>query len=166
MVALFPGSFDPPTKAHIWLINRALEIFGELAVVVANNPDKSSFLSYEEKVEIITESVSSKRLRVLCLRNRFIAILAGELGAKFLVRGVRNQADFDYESTMSQFNSEIFASRFQGELVTIFFASPANLSKISSSAIRSVMHFEGGLEIISEYLTDSAIEIIRKRINV
>ncbi len=144
-VAIFPGTFDPFTKGHSDVVSRALDLFDELIIAIGNNPEKNN--RYFE-VDYMIEKIKSvyagdPRVKVL-VYNELTASLAVKHQAKWLIRGLRNTTDFEYENSISQLN------RYLSEgLETIFLITSPELAPISSSIIREVHKYGGD---VNEFL--------------
>ena len=135
--ALFAGTFDPFTIGHQDIVNRALPIFDKIIIAIGINDEKTPLFSLEDRMEII---------RRLFINNKKIIIetytgLTGEFckknNAQYLLRGIRNAADFQYESDLAQANKEMFG------LETVFFITTPTLSHVSSSLVRELYKNKG-----------------------
>ena len=113
--AVFPGSFDPPTWGHLNVIERARAIFNEVHVVVAVNSEKDYLFSADERVSLMRDLVSEWDNVQVHSWNRLIVEYAREAGARVLIRGVRNLADFSYEFDLAMMNHGL-----NPEIETIF----------------------------------------------
>lgn len=134
-VALFPGSFDPFTRGHQAIVERALPMFDKLVIAIGINRAKKSWMPVDERLG---------RLRVLYANEPRIEVvtyetltmdLAKQYGAKYILRGVRSVTDFEYERTIADVNRRIAG------LETIFLISDADTSHISSSLVRELASF-------------------------
>lgn len=144
-VAIFPGTFDPFTKGHADIVSRSLHLFDELIIAIGYNPAKNSrYFDVEFMMDRI-QSVYKDDKRVQVVKyNELTASLAETYGAKWLVRGLRNTTDFEYENSISQLN------RYLNEkLETVFLITSPELAPISSSIIREVHKYKGD---VSEFL--------------
>ena len=144
-VAIFPGTFDPFTKGHADIVSRSLHLFDELIIAIGYNPSKNSrYFDVEFMMERI-QSVYKDDNRIQVIKyNELTAAIAESFGAKWLVRGLRNTTDFEYENSISQLN------RYLNEnLETIFLITSPELAPISSSIIREVHKYKGD---VSEFL--------------
>jgi pantetheine-phosphate adenylyltransferase len=144
-VAIFPGTFDPFTKGHADIVSRSLNLFDELIIAIGYNPAKNT--RYFE-VDLMMERINSvyaddTRIRVIKY-NELTASLAETYQAKWLIRGLRNTTDFEYENSISQLNRYL-----NDELETIFLITSPELAPISSSIIREVHKYRGD---VSEFL--------------
>lgn len=138
-IALFPGSFDPITIGHIDIIERASKLVDELIVLVAINSSKTAFFSEEERVTLIEEAIQHvSNVRVVSSKEELTVDVADRLHAQFLVRGIRNAQDTEYEMAVAQMN------RIQNEVIeTIVLLSKDEHRSISSSFVREIALFGG-----------------------
>lgn len=133
--AVFPGSFNPFTSGHKWVADRALEIFGQLIIAVGYNESKGIPDDLESRVEAIRKLyLDDPRVKTLAYTG-LTATLAKDENALYIVRGVRNTTDFEYEKTMADINREI------GGIETIFIPTPPTLAAVSSSMVRELNHY-------------------------
>lgn len=144
-IALFPGSFDPFTRGHEDIVLRGLQLFDEIIVAIGYNTQKSS--RYFE-IELMRESIQSTfskypNISVVTF-SELTAEFARRNGARFLLRGLRNTTDFEYENSISQINRKLFA-----DLESVFLITTPQLAWISSSIIREVHRYGGD---VSEFL--------------
>ncbi len=138
--ALYAGSFDPPTNGHLWMMRRGAELFDELVVVLAVNPDKRGFLPMEQRAELLRQMAAELpgKVRVEVVPQGFLVDFAMRAGATHLLRGVRNTIDFEYEKAMARMNA-----RMQPEIQTVFLMPPSELEEISSSLVRGFADLPG-----------------------
>jgi pantetheine-phosphate adenylyltransferase len=141
--AFFPGSFDPFTKGHEDIVLRALTLFDEVVIGIGQNSNKSRYFSLDKMKHYIETTFKNKPVRVVTYQN-LTANVAKEVGAKFIIRGLRNTTDFEYENSISQVNRHI-----NQELETVFLITSPHLAPISSTIIRDLHRY--GSEI-GEYL--------------
>ena len=135
-IALFPGSFDPFTKGHEDIILRGLRLFDEVIIGIGNNITKKRYFPLEVMKELIERTFEDqKNVRVITYDD-LTAHTAREIGAKFLLRGLRNTTDFEYENGISQVNRYIYA-----EIETVFLITSPHLAPISSSIIRDLHRY-------------------------
>ena len=155
-IGLFTGSFDPITKGHVDLIERASRLFDKLYVGIFYNREKSGFFIIEARERIVKEALQHlDNVEVITSQNELAVIVARRLGAKAFVRGLRNSQDLDYEADMTFFNRE-----FAGELETIFLLSKPAYRHISSSRIRELIAFQ---QDIAAYVPQSVIKELERR---
>lgn len=157
-IALFPGSFDPLTLGHLDTIERASHLFDEVIVGIFTNTSKQSFFTIEEKVDLIREACAYlPNVRVIAKQADLTVNIAQELGAKYLVRGIRNMKDYEYEHEIMEMNYHL-----DDTIETVFFLAKSKYTHISSSLIKEVVYFGGD---VSDYLSKNIDEAIRRKQN-
>jgi len=133
-IAVFPGSFDPITSGHEDLVRRALPLFDKIVVAIGTNSQKKSLFPLEQRLrwlELVFEDES--KVEVGQFEN-LTAHYCQRIGARYLLRGLRNASDFDYEKTISQLNQIV------GEgLETLFLIAQPGFSHISSTIVREII---------------------------
>lgn len=139
-IGIFAGSFDPPTNGHLWMIQRGAEMFDELVVVLAVNPDKRGLFSLEQRQELMASllAVLPSHVRLATVERGFLVDFAREVGAGFLLRGIRNTQDFEYEKSMARMNA-----RMESDIRTVFLMPPGELEEISSSMVKGFIGVPG-----------------------
>lgn len=138
--AVYAGSFDPPTNGHLWMIQQGAALFDELVVALAVNPDKPGFFSREERLAVLREMVGDipGNVRVEAVNHGFLVDFARELGANYLLRGIRNTIDLEYEKPMARMNA-----RMEPSIQSVFLMPPGELENISSSYVRGFVGVTG-----------------------
>ena len=150
--AIYPGSFDPVTCGHLDIIRRAAGVFDKLIIGVLKNQSKKGFFTTEERVAMIDEVTRElKNVEVVSFDGLLVDYCEAK-DVKVIVRGIRAVSDFEYELTMAQTNKQLNA-----KVETLFFATSAEYSFISSSSIREIASFGGD---ISRFVPD----IVRYRV--
>jgi len=144
-IALFPGSFDPFTKGHEDIVLRGLQLFDEIIIAIGYNSQKSTrYFEIDSMVDYIDTAFSDyPSIRVLKF-SELTAEFARKNGARFLLRGLRNTTDFEYENSISQVNRQLYK-----EMESVFLITTPQLAWISSSIIRDVHRYGGD---VSEFL--------------
>lgn len=146
--ALYAGSFDPTTNGHMWVVEEGARLFDELIVVVGQNPHKRGAWSIEERVAILTECCAHLRnVEVRRFDGRYLVRVAAEIGARYLLRGLRNAADFAYEQTIHNVNRDLAPT-----VETVFLVTPRELAEVSSSTVRGMVGFQGWQDIVARYV--------------
>ena len=137
-ISVFPGSFDPITNGHIDLVKRALPLFDKIIVAVGVNSIKSTLFPLDARLEWL-DRVYGKSEKIEIGHFEGLTVnYCKEKGAKYLLRGLRNASDFDYEKTISQLNNII------GDKVeTVFLISQPEFSHISSTIVREIIKGAG-----------------------
>lgn len=135
-VALFPGSFDPFTKGHADIVSRGLKLFDEVIIGIGTNTQKQRYFPLELMVQKIRAAFNdTDKIRIISYDD-LTANVARDLGANFLLRGLRNTTDFEYENTISQVNRHLIE-----ELETVFLITSPELAPISSTIVRELHKF-------------------------
>ena len=138
-IAVYPGSFDPITNGHLEILDRALNIFDKVIMLVAVNPNKKTRFSAEERVAMIKEAVNNPRVEVDSFDGLTVKY-AKEHGAHHLIRGLRAVTDFEYEFSLASANDYIDES-----IDTVFLMSKVEKSFINSSMIMEL--YQSGVDI-------------------
>ena len=150
-IGLFTGSFDPMTNGHLDIIERASKIFDKLYVGVFYNPHKQGFLPVENRKRAVEKAVAHlDNVEVLVSHDQLVVDVARRLGAKTLVRGLRNATDLQYESSFDYYNHQLAP-----EIETIYLYSRPEHLYISSSAVRELLKFD---QEIQQYVPNSVVE--------
>lgn len=133
-IAVFPGSFDPITVGHVDLVRRALPLFDRVIVAVGVNSTKKYLFSLEQRMEWLRAVFAEyPQVGVDSFQN-LTAHYCQRIGARYLLRGLRNASDFDYEKTISQLNHIV-----GGGIETVFLISQPEFSHISSTIVREII---------------------------
>ena len=141
-IAVYPGSFDPVTRGHLDVIERGLRLFDRLVVGVVVNLDKEPLLSEEERVDLLRKELAGEpRAEVRSFRG-LVVDLAAEVGARWVLRGVRAEADFSSELPMALSNRALR----DPPVDTVFLPARHELAFISSRLVRDVARFGGDLK--------------------
>ena len=135
--AVFPGSFDPITLGHVDLIYRGLEIFDEIIIAIGVNADKKQLFSLEDKIQQIKNSfINEPRIKVTSYKGLTIDFCKS-VNSKYILRGLRNSSDFNYEQSIAQTNSSL------SKIESVFLISSPQLAHISSTIVRDIIKNEG-----------------------
>jgi len=146
-IAIFPGSFDPFTKGHHDIVLRSLALFDEVIVGIGyNSTKKNRYFDIELMVEKIEEVYKDTPSVSVVVYTELTSTLAKKYEAQFLVRGLRNTTDFEYENTISQMNRYL-----NGELDTVFLITAPQYAAISSTVIREVHRYGGAVDEFLPY---------------
>ena len=137
-IAIYPGSFDPPTFGHIDLLERAVKIFDKVIVAVAKNPEKTPLFTLKERVEMIQEVTRGKPSIEVDSFDGLLVEYAQEKGASVVLRGLRALVDFEYEFQMALTNRKL-ADRVE----TIFMMPSESYSYLSSRMIKEIAKLGG-----------------------
>ena len=154
-IALYPGSFDPPTRGHEDLIRRSLLLSDRLIVAVAVNVSKQPLFSVEERLAMLRTAVGpDPRIEFMSFEG-LLADFARRVGASVVVRGLRAVSDFEYEFQMALMNRQLHPS-----LETVFLVPALDLTYLSSSLVREVARFGGD---VSALVHPAVAEALRAR---
>jgi pantetheine-phosphate adenylyltransferase len=153
-LAVFPGSFDPITNGHIDLVERATPLFDKIVVAVGINTQKKYLFSLEQRMEWLRQSFSHLPSVEVSSFEGLTVNFCKSIHANFLLRGLRQSSDFDYEKTISQLNSII-----GDDIETIFLISRPELSHISSTIVRELIKGHGD---VSKFVPHHIVEDINK----
>lgn len=135
--AIFPGSFDPITMGHVDVIRRSLPLFDELVIAIGVNSNKKYMFSLEQRMAFIEKTFAGEpKIKVKSYRGLTVNF-CNEIGAKFILRGLRNPADFEFEKSITHVN------RTLSNIETVFLLTSSETAFISSSIVREVMQFKG-----------------------
>ena len=153
-IALYPGSFDPPTRGHEDLIRRSLQLADQVVVAVAVHAAKQPLFSVPERLEMLRHTLGEEpRIRLDSFEG-LVADYARQLGASILVRGLRAIGDFEYEFQMALMNRQLTPG-----LETVFLVPAQGLSYISSSLVREVARYGGE---VSSLVHPAVAEALRR----
>ena len=163
--ALYAGSFDPVHCGHLFLIDRATNLFDKLIVCVTNNPLKTSWLSLKERVEMMQAEIDTGYygpVTVISSEKRLIRDVAVEQGCGWMVRGIRNAADFDAERAAAGFNAEVDDDG-DSLLETVLLIAPPYLTTVSSTMIRSVVGLEGWPQALDGWVQETTLNTLKEK---
>ena len=145
--AIFPGSFDPFTKGHFDIVQRSLDLFDRVIIAIGYNTEKNTrYFELEWMVDKINDAFANESRIEIEVYDELTALLAKKVDAKFIVRGLRNTTDFEYENSISQINRHL-----NKDLETIFLITSPELGPISSSIIREVHRYGGDVNPFLPY---------------
>ncbi|MBI2064578.1 MAG: pantetheine-phosphate adenylyltransferase [Candidatus Yanofskybacteria bacterium] len=151
--AVYAGSFDPPTNGHLWVMEQGSKLFDKLVVAVGNNPEKNYLFSEHERIELVLRSLRNLRspdvlkIHISALENYFLVDFARLINAKWILRGVRSEKDYQYEVDMLDQNK-----RKAPEIETIFLTPPPELRRVSSSFVKGLVGQHGWENWIKDHL--------------
>lgn len=135
-IALFPGSFDPFTKGHEDIVLRGLKLFDEVVIGIGRNARKDRYFPLEQMMRLIEEAFREEPGVRVVSYDDLTASVARREGARFLLRGLRNTTDFEYENGISQVNRYV-----NEDVETVFLITSPELAPISSSIIRDLHRY-------------------------
>ncbi len=135
--AIFPGSFDPITLGHLDIIQRGITLFDELVIAIGVNADKKYMFPLEKRKQFIEEAFKNEpKIKVVTYKGLTVNFCK-EIDAQFILRGLRNPADFEFEKAIAHTNRKL------SEIETVFLLTSSGKSYISSSIVRDVIRNGG-----------------------
>ena len=155
--AIYPGSFDPMTKGHMDVLERAASMFDKVIIAVLDNTKKKCLLSTKERVDLIKKSTNHLANVSVDSFDGLTIEYARQQGASVLIRGLRAVSDFEYEMQMSQMNSALAP-----EINTIFLITKPEYNFISSSMIKEIVMMGGD---ISEFVPEIVKDFLEEKYN-
>ena len=135
--AVFPGSFDPITLGHLDIIKRSIPLFDSIIVAIGINTEKKYMFSLEDRMRFIQESFANEPSITVISYEGLTIELCKKMNANFILRGLRNPADFEFEKAIAHTNRRL------SKIETIFLLTAAKTSYISSSIVRDVIRNGG-----------------------
>lgn len=145
-IALFPGSFDPFTNGHHDIVMRGLNLFDHIIVAIGYNSQKQRYFDVDIMVKVISETFENTKRVSVIVYNELTAELAKKHKAKYVLRGLRNTTDFEYENTIAQVNHHL-----NPEMETVFLITTPEFAGISSTIIREVHRYKGDVSKFLPY---------------
>jgi pantetheine-phosphate adenylyltransferase len=139
-IAVYPGTFDPPSFGHLDIISRALPFFSILHIVVAENQSKRPLFSVQERVDMISKCTGNEKGLVVSSFDGLVVDYAKEVKANAIIRGLRAVSDFDYEFQLATLNR-----RLAPDIETIFFTTRGKYFYINSTMIKDVARHKGDI---------------------
>jgi pantetheine-phosphate adenylyltransferase len=153
-IALFPGTFDPFTLGHLDIVNRGLNMFAEVVVAIGVNTGKKHMFSLEQREQWIKEIFEDEpRVRVASYEG-LTAKYAEQIGAQFILRGLRTNQDFTYEKQIAYVNEDMSPT-----INSVFLMSHQTNATVSSTIVRDLIQFGGDFE---KYLPISICKAIKR----
>lgn len=140
--AVFPGTFDPITLGHLDIINRAIPLFDELIIAIGVNADKKTMFNLEKRIKFIEKTFKGNPQVKIKSYSGLTANFCLSEKAQFIVRGLRNTTDLNFEQPIAQTNYKMTT------VDSIFFISSPEVSNISSTIVRDVMRNDGDYSIL------------------
>ncbi len=151
-VCVFAGTFDPFTKGHEYVTNKCLEIFDKVIIAVGVNVDKTPYFTLQERIDAIKLIYDDERVLVRSFSGMLVDFMKEE-GVAVTVRGIRNLDDYKYETTMANYNKDMYP-----EVTTLYIPTPNELEHISSSAMRNIIWLKGD---IKNYIPEKSYAFIK-----
>lgn len=153
MLAVFPGSFDPPTLGHLNIIERCSRLFDSIDVVISVNPDKKYLFSQDERFDMLKKITQDFKNVSVHTCTTLISDYCKKVGAKVLLRGIRNTNDFSYEFDLSLINRSL-----NQQVETLFVPTEQRYFLIRSSSIKELARYGGDISAMVPPIVEKAIK--------
>jgi len=154
--AIYSGTFDPITKGHLDIIERASKIFDTIIIAVATSHSKKPIFDISKRREMIDVSTNHLKGIEVVEFNNLLVDFAKEIDAKVIIRGIRNMGDFEYEQSMDYANKSLDSS-----IETLYLMPTMKYSYISSSLVRTLLEFNGRVEHLVPQKVNKLLESYR-----
>ena len=151
--ALFPGSFDPITKAHVDILKRSLSLFDKIYVGIGTNSTKKYLMTIEQRLEMITAVFKDETKLEMVAYEGLTVNFCKEIGASHMIRGIRTVSDFEYEKAIAQMNHSLIP-----EIESIFIVSKPGYSSISSTIVRDILRYGGD---VTQFVPSAALPFLK-----
>nr|WP_294796215.1 pantetheine-phosphate adenylyltransferase [uncultured Mucilaginibacter sp.] len=151
-IALFPGSFDPVTKAHVDIVKRSVGLFDKVYIGIGDNSSKKGLLSIEKR-ELMLRAIFETEPKIhIVAYNGLTVDFCKSIGAGYMIRGIRTVSDFEYEKAIAQMNHALAP-----DIESIFIVSKPGYSSISSTIVREILRYNGD---VSQFIPKEAIAFL------
>lgn len=153
--AIFPGSFDPITRGHESIAKRAILLFDEVIIAIGENLKKGSFFSLDKRISMI-KKVFENEAKIKVMKFEGLTVnFCREMNAKFILRGLRTSADFEFERSIGQINKKLDPG-----IETVFLLTDPEYTALNSSRVREIINYGGD---ISEFVPNRIIQDIKNK---
>jgi pantetheine-phosphate adenylyltransferase len=147
-LGVYAGSFDPITNGHLYMIREGAQLFDKLIVAIGINPDKRYTFPIEDRLkflELCTRGIPNVHLEHFT--NMFLVDYAKKMGAGYILRGIRNPNDYEYERGMRHINADL-----NPNVLSVFLIPPREISEVSSSFVKGLVGPDGWESVVKDYL--------------
>ena len=152
-IAVYPGSFDPPTRGHTDLVHRSLALADRVIVAVARNATKQPLFTVDERLEMLRQVTDGEPRVSFDAFDGLLVHFARDRGATLIVRGLRAVSDFEYEFQMAMMNRHLLPG-----LETVFLVPPEDATYLSSSLVREVSRYGGDVSTLVHPVVAAALK--------
>jgi pantetheine-phosphate adenylyltransferase len=152
-IALFPGSFDPVTKAHVDILRRAVPLFDKVVIGIGLNSTKAAFLDIETRKKMLSAVFADESKVEVATYEGLTVEFCKQIGAAYMIRGIRTVSDFEYEKAIAQMNHALVP-----EIESIFIVSKPGYSSISSTIVRDILRYNGD---VKQFIPKEAFELLQ-----
>lgn len=151
-IALFPGSFDPVTKAHVDIVKRSVGLFDKVYIGIGDNSSKKGLLPIEKREQMLRAIFENEpRIHIVAYEGLTVDFCKS-IGAGYMIRGIRTVSDFEYEKAIAQMNHALAP-----DIESIFIVSKPGYSSISSTIVREILRYNGD---VSQFIPKEAIAFL------
>ena len=151
-IALFPGSFDPVTKAHVDILRRAIPLFDKVVIGIGLNSTKPAFLDIDRRKAMLQAVFADEKKVEVSTYEGLTVEFCKKIGASYMIRGIRTVSDFEYEKAIAQMNHALVP-----EIESIFIVSKPGYSSISSTIVRDIMRNNGD---VKQFIPKEAFDLL------
>jgi len=151
-IALFPGSFDPVTKAHVDIVKRSVGLFDKVYIGIGDNSSKKGLLSIEKREQMLRAIFDTEPKIHIIAYDGLTVDFCRSIGAGYMIRGIRTVSDFEYEKAIAQMNHSLAP-----DIESIFIVSKPGYSSISSTIVREILRYNGD---VSQFIPKEAIAFL------
>jgi pantetheine-phosphate adenylyltransferase len=151
-IALFPGSFDPVTKAHVDILKRALPLFDKVVIGIGLNSTKAAYLTLEKRKEMLRAVFANEPKVEVQTYEGLTVEFCKKIQSNYMIRGIRTVSDFEYEKAIAQMNHAL-----EPEIESIFIVSKPGYSSISSTIVRDIMRNNGDVQ---QFIPKEAFDLL------
>ncbi len=157
-LAVYAGTFDPLTIGHLWMIGQGAALFDKLVIAIGINPEKRCMFSVDDRLDMLRRTVERfSNVEVSSFTNQFLITYAQSIGARFVLRGIRTESDYEYERVMRNINGDLNSG-----ITTIFLMPPRGIAEVSSSMVKGLIGPEGWEIIVKSYLPEPVFEKLKE----
>lgn len=151
-IALFPGSFDPVTKAHVDIVKRSVPLFDKYYIGIGVNSTKKGLLTPGKREEMIRAVFEHEPKIHVVAYDGLTVDFCKSIGAQYMIRGIRTVSDFEYEKAIAQMNHSLAP-----DIESIFIVSKPGYSSISSSIVREIIRYNGD---VTQFIPKEALAFL------
>lgn len=141
-IALFPGSFDPVTKAHVDILKRSISLFDKVYVGIGLNGTKKPFITPEKREQMLKAVFADEPRVEVIIYEGLTVQFCKQIGAGYIIRGIRTVSDFEYEKAIAQMNHTL-----EPDIESIFMVSKPGYSSVSSTIVREILKYKGDVSL-------------------
>ncbi len=157
--AVYAGSFDPITNGHLWMVEEGAKLFDELVVAIGENPSKKYTFTLDERLDMLRDATRHvTNVTTATFTNAYLVHYAKGIGAQYILRGVRNSADYTYEHTMRHINEDLGK-----DITSVFLMPPRGIAEVSSSMVKGLIGPQGWEATVSKYVPAPVLQKLLTR---